>query len=35
MLEALKAYVAKLEAVLNYLAEKCDVSEEELEEALY
>ena len=35
MLEALKAYVAKLEEVLNYLSEKCDVSEEELEEALY
>lgn len=35
MREALKAYVAKLEEVLNYLSEKCGVSEEELEEALY
>ena len=35
MLEALKAYVAKLEEVLNYLSEHYDVSTEELEEAMY
>lgn len=35
MLEALKAYVAKLEEVLNRLSEKYDVSEEELEEEMY